>query len=78
MPIDVYDLLEASFDQLNNKISTPHSHNYSSGKCGSEFTHKNGGYALKESKQWKSILRNFVTANDIYKLTSASRHILKK
>ncbi|KAJ1416079.1 RNA polymerase, alpha subunit [Sesbania bispinosa] len=76
--VDVYNLLEASFDQLDTNISTPHSHNYSSDKCSSEFKYKNGGYALKESKQWRSILRNFVSANDIQKLTSASRCILNK
>ncbi|RDX61403.1 DNA-directed RNA polymerase IV subunit 1, partial [Mucuna pruriens] len=70
--VDVYELLETNFDKLNNKIGT-HSHNYSSGKCGSEFRHKNG-YALKERKEWKSILRNFVTVNDIQKLTFASRY----
>nr|KYP67245.1 DNA-directed RNA polymerase II subunit RPB1 [Cajanus cajan] len=73
---DVYDLLEASFDKLNNKIGT-HSLNYSSDKCGSEFRHKDG-YALKETKQWKNVVRNFVTVNDIQKLTSASRCILNK
>ncbi|KAL2348086.1 hypothetical protein Fmac_002086 [Flemingia macrophylla] len=74
--VDVYELLEASFDKLNNKIGT-HSHNYSSDKCGFEFRHKNG-YALKERKQWKNVVRNFVTVNDIQKLTSASRCILNK
>ncbi|KAK7317076.1 hypothetical protein RJT34_01003 [Clitoria ternatea] len=76
-PVDVYNLLEASSDKLNDKMGT-HYHNYSSDKCGSEFRNKNGGYALKESRQWKSILRNFVTVNDIQKLTSASRFILNK
>ncbi|XP_027361635.1 DNA-directed RNA polymerase IV subunit 1 [Abrus precatorius] len=75
---DVYNLLAASIDKLNDKIITPHSHNYSSDKFGSEFRPKNGGYSLKESKQWKNILRNFVTVNDIQKLTSASRCILNK
>ncbi|KAH1164241.1 hypothetical protein GLYMA_01G215700v4 [Glycine max] len=74
--VDVYELLEASFDKPNNKIGT-HLHKYSSDKCGSEFRHKNG-YALKEGKQWKTILRNFVTVNDIQKLTFASRCILNK
>ncbi|KAL9328666.1 hypothetical protein ACSQ67_003669 [Phaseolus vulgaris] len=74
--VDVYKLLEASFDKPNNKIGF-HAHNNSSGKCGSEFRHKNG-YAFKEGKQWKNILRNFVTVNDIQKLTTASRCILNK
>ncbi|KAG4987526.1 hypothetical protein JHK85_030509 [Glycine max] len=73
---NVYELLEASFDKPNNKAGT-HLHKYSSDKCGSEFRHKNG-YALKEGKQWKTILRNFVTVNDIQKLTFASRCILNK
>ena len=72
----MYELLEASFDKPNNKAGT-HLHKYSSDKCGSEFRHKNG-YALKEGKQWKTILRNFVTVNDIQKLTFASRCILNK
>ncbi|TKY70899.1 DNA-directed RNA polymerase IV subunit 1 [Spatholobus suberectus] len=74
--VDVYELLEASFDKPNSKIGTQ-SYKYSSDKCSSEFKHKNG-YALKDRKQWKSILRNFVTVNDIQNLTSASRCILNK
>ncbi|XP_047156504.1 DNA-directed RNA polymerase IV subunit 1 isoform X2 [Vigna umbellata] len=74
--VDVYKLLEASFDKPNNKIGI-YSHNNSSDKCGSEFRHKNG-YAFKEGKQWKNIVRNFVTVNDIQKLTIASRCILNK
>ncbi|KAK7309001.1 hypothetical protein RJT34_05393 [Clitoria ternatea] len=70
--VNVYNLLEASFDKLNKKMGT-HCHNYSSNNCGSEFRYKNG-YALKDSKQWKSMLRNSVTVNDIKKLTSASSY----
>jgi len=72
----VYKLLEASFDKPNNKIGV-YSHNYSSDKCGSEFRHKKG-YAFKEGKQWKNIVRNFVTVNDIQDLTKSSRCILNK
>lgn len=77
-PVDVYSLLITSFDQLNNENNTPKSHTYSSDKCISEFRNKNGGYAPKERKQWKSVVRNVMTVNDIQKLTSASRFILNK
>lgn len=76
--VDVYDLLETSFDQLDQEINTSQSNNYSSDKCNSQFRHKKGRYAPKEPKQWKSVIRNFMTANDIQKLTSASRFILNK
>lgn len=76
--VDVYNLLEASFDQLNEKIDIPDAPKYSSDKWGSEFRHKNGNYASKWCKQMKSSIRNFVTVNDIQKLTSASRSILRK
>ncbi|XP_057449930.1 DNA-directed RNA polymerase IV subunit 1 isoform X2 [Lotus japonicus] len=75
---DVYSLLIANFDQLNDKVDIPHYHNRSSNKCDSEFSRKNGGYALKEYKQSKSFIRNFVTVNDIQKLAFESRSILSR
>lgn len=74
----MYGLLESSFDQLEQETNTPQSHKYSSRNCNSEFRYKNGGYAPKESKQWKSVIRNNITVNDIQKLTTASRVILNK
>ncbi|KAK7252639.1 hypothetical protein RIF29_36728 [Crotalaria pallida] len=74
--VDVYNLLEASFGQQNEKIDTPIAHNYSSDKCGYGFRYKNGGSTLKQFKQVKSSIRNFVTVKDIQKLTYASRSIL--
>jgi hypothetical protein len=76
--VDVYGLLEASFDQMDQEIKTPQSQKYSSNKCNAEFRYKKGGYTPKEPKEWKSAVRNFITANDIRKLTSASRFILNK
>lgn len=74
----MYSLLETSSFPLNFEVDSLHSQKYSSDKCNSEFRYKDGGYALKECKQWKSIVRNFLTVNDIQKLSSASRSILKK
>ncbi|XP_019421599.1 PREDICTED: DNA-directed RNA polymerase IV subunit 1-like isoform X1 [Lupinus angustifolius] len=74
--VDVYNLLEASFDQLNEKIDTPDARSYSSDKCGSGYRYKNGGYTMKQFKQAKSSIRNFVTVKDIQKLTYASSSIL--
>ncbi|XP_019445104.1 PREDICTED: DNA-directed RNA polymerase IV subunit 1-like isoform X1 [Lupinus angustifolius] len=74
--VDVYNLLEASINQLSEKIDTPDAHNYSFDKCGSGYRYKNGDYTLKQFKQVKSNIRNFVTVKDIQKLTYASRSIL--
>ncbi|WJX62674.1 DNA-directed RNA polymerase [Trifolium repens] len=76
--VDVYGLLEASFDQMDQEIKTPQSQKYSSNKCNAEFRYKKGGYTPKEPKEWKSAVRNFITVNDIRKLTTASRFILNK
>ncbi|CAK8539379.1 unnamed protein product [Lathyrus sativus] len=77
-PVDVYGLLETSFDQLEKETITPQTHKYTSRNCNSEFRYKSRGYARKESKQWKSAIRNNITVNDIQKLTTASRVILNK
>ncbi|KAE9613175.1 putative DNA-directed RNA polymerase [Lupinus albus] len=74
--VDVYNLLEASINQLNEKIDTPDAHNYSFDKCGSGYKYKDGDNTLKRFKQVKSNIRNFVTVKDIQKLTYASRSIL--
>ncbi|AES94122.2 putative DNA-directed RNA polymerase [Medicago truncatula] len=76
--VDVYGLLETSFNQMDQEINIPQSRKYSSGKCSSDFRSKNGGYTPKEPKQWKSVLRNFMTANDIQRLTFDARVILNK
>lgn len=76
--VDVYGLLETSFNQMDQEINTLQSRKYSSGKCSSDFRSKNGGYTPKEPKQWKSVLRNFMTANDIQRLTFDARVILNK
>ncbi|XP_015964342.1 DNA-directed RNA polymerase IV subunit 1 isoform X1 [Arachis duranensis] len=75
---DVYKLLKANFDQQIEKSSLPTAYKYSAEKWSSNVRPKNGGFGLKVHKQLKSLIRNFVTVNDIYKLTSASRNILNK
>ncbi|KAE9606928.1 putative DNA-directed RNA polymerase [Lupinus albus] len=74
--LDVYNLLEASFDQLNVKIDTPDARSYSSDKWDSGYRYKNGGYNMKQFKQAKSSIRNFMTVKDIQKLIYASSSIL--
>ncbi|MED6131304.1 hypothetical protein PIB30_008638 [Stylosanthes scabra] len=75
---DVYNLLKASSEQQNEKSSLPTAYKYSSEKWSSDLRRKNGRFGLKVCKQLKSLIRNFVTVNDIHKLTSASRNILNK
>ncbi|WJX54939.1 DNA-directed RNA polymerase [Trifolium repens] len=76
--VDVYGLLETSFDQIDQEINTPQSQKYSYSNCNSDFRYKKGGYIRKEPKEWKSAVRSFITVNDIWKLTTASKFILKK
>ncbi|MED6198738.1 hypothetical protein PIB30_069412 [Stylosanthes scabra] len=75
---DVYNLLKASCEQQSEKSSLPTAYKYSSEKWSSDFQRKNGRFGLKVCKQLKSVIRNFLTVNDIHKLTSASRNILNK
>ncbi|KAK2389459.1 DNA-directed RNA polymerase IV subunit [Trifolium repens] len=48
--VDVYGLLEASFDQMDQENKTPQSQKYSSSKCNAEFRYKCGKSRLIDSK----------------------------
>jgi hypothetical protein len=63
---------------MDQEINTPQSQKYSYSNCNSDFRYKKGGYIRKEPKEWKSAVRSFITVNDIWKLTTASKFILKK
>ncbi|KAK7251246.1 hypothetical protein RIF29_34276 [Crotalaria pallida] len=79
MPVDVYNLLEASSEGLKEEnVNAPATQNYLSDKCGFKLRYKNGGYALKWRKKLASLLRSSITPNDIRKLLFASTSMLKK
>ncbi|KAI4315358.1 hypothetical protein L6164_028177 [Bauhinia variegata] len=73
--VNVYNLLEASSDELNEEIATPEAQNYISDKCDTKY--RKGSYHLKSLEKLE-IWRWLLTVDDIQKLTHLSRRILNK
>jgi hypothetical protein len=54
--VDMYGLLEASFDQMDQEFKTPQSQKYSSSKYNAEFRYRCGKCRLIDSNaSWKII-----------------------
>lgn len=82
-PVDVYNLWGSKIisDEQNILIKTPVIHKSMPDKCDAQFVYKHGDLVpkgLKKSEISKTLLRSFLTANDILKLSQASRIILHK
>lgn len=82
-PVDVYNLLggQSICEKQNAKIESVDKNSISE-KYSAQLVHKNGGSTIKGLKKLdsvsKSILREFLTLNDIQKLSHALRSILRK
>ncbi|XP_022143512.1 DNA-directed RNA polymerase IV subunit 1 isoform X2 [Momordica charantia] len=82
-PVDVYNLLggQSICEKQNVKIESLDKNNTFE-KYSAQLVHKNGGSTIKGLKKFnsvsKSILRQFLTLNDVQKLSHALRSILHK
>jgi len=77
-PVDVYNLWGSKIisDEQNIQIKTPVIHKSMSDKCDAQFVYKHDDpvpKGLKKSEISKALLIKLFTANDILKLSHASR-----
>ncbi|XP_057977974.1 DNA-directed RNA polymerase IV subunit 1 isoform X2 [Malania oleifera] len=83
-PEDIYDLLgrQISSEEQNLKNKVPHANNHILDKCGVQPMFKYGGSVLKGRKSLekisKSVLRSFISLNDIQRLSHTLKGILHK
>lgn len=82
-PVDVYNLWGSKIisDEQNMQIKMPVIHKSMSDKCDAQFAYKHGDLVpkgLKKSEISKTLLRSFLTANDILNWAHGLRVLLHK